>query len=78
MRLHELEQELARPVVGQVLELVRRVLPALRLADVSGPVLADLEPAALMTLTGEDVHAAAKALGEDGPGQRRRRFLTRE
>src|ERR687888_369532 len=40
---------------------------ALRLADVSGPILADLEPAALMTLTGEDVHAAAKALGEDGP-----------
>src|SRR5881394_2752320 len=36
---------------------------ALRLADVAGPVLAELEPAALMTLTGEDVHAAAKALG---------------
>src|SRR5436190_900667 len=51
---------------------------ALRLADVAGPVLAELEPAALMTLTGEDVHAAAKALGEDGPGQRRRRFLARE
>jgi len=51
---------------------------ALRLADVSGPILAELEPAALMTLTGEDMHAAAKALGEDGPGQRRRRFLGRE
>jgi type VII secretion ATPase EccA len=45
---------------------------ALRLADVSGPSLAELEPAALMTLTGEDVRAAAKALGEgEGPGRRR-------
>src|SRR5512133_1507732 len=51
---------------------------ALRLADVTGPVLAELEPTALMTLTGEDVRAAAKALGEDGTGQRRRRFLGRE
>jgi stage V sporulation protein K len=51
---------------------------ALRLAAVTGPVLAELEPTALMTLTGEDVYAAAKALGEEGTGQRRRRFLTRE
>jgi type VII secretion ATPase EccA len=51
---------------------------ALRLADVTGPALAELEPSALMTLTGEDVSAAAKALGEDGTGQRRRRFLARE
>jgi len=51
---------------------------ALRLADVSGPALAELTPAALMTLTAGDVHAAAKALGEDAPGRRKRRFLARE
>jgi type VII secretion ATPase EccA len=49
---------------------------ALRLADVSGPSLAELEPAALMTLTGEDVRAAAKALGE-GEGAGRRRWRRR-
>jgi type VII secretion ATPase EccA len=49
---------------------------ALRLADVSGLSLAELEPAALMTLTGEDVRAAAKALGE-GEGAVRRRWRRR-
>ena len=39
---------------------------ALRLAAVSGPTLERLEPAELMALTGEDVTAAARALGEDG------------
>src|SRR3954449_10087323 len=47
---------------------------ALRLADVSGPELADLEPAALMTLTGADIAASAKALGEESSGQRRWRW----
>jgi AAA+ superfamily predicted ATPase len=46
---------------------------ALRLADVSGPALEELEPAALMTLAGEDVAAAAQALGEGGELRPRRR-----
>jgi stage V sporulation protein K len=47
---------------------------ALRLAGVSGEMLEQLEPAELMTLTGFDVDAAARALGEGGevPGRRRR------
>jgi hypothetical protein len=46
---------------------------ALRLADVSGQMLEQLEPAELMQLTGDDVSAAARALGEgDGPPRRRR------
>jgi type VII secretion ATPase EccA len=48
---------------------------ALRLAAVSGQVLEQLEPAELMRLTGEDVSAAARALGEaEGPSHRRRRW----
>jgi len=46
---------------------------ALRLADVAGPALAELEPAALMTLTGDDVSAAARALGEGSEMRARKR-----
>jgi stage V sporulation protein K len=38
---------------------------ALRLAGVRGDELADLEPAALMELTAEDIGASARALGEE-------------
>jgi stage V sporulation protein K len=48
---------------------------ALRLAGVSGEMLERLEPAELMTLTGEDIGAAARALGEGVEvGRRRRRW----
>src|SRR5437764_13623337 len=50
---------------------------ALRLADVSGPVLEELEPAAVMALSGVDVHAEGKALGASGPGQGRCRYQVR-
>ncbi|HEX6491610.1 MAG TPA: AAA family ATPase [Gaiellaceae bacterium] len=45
---------------------------ALRLAAVSGPTLERLEPPELMALTGEDVLAAARALGEAGSRSPRR------
>jgi type VII secretion ATPase EccA len=48
---------------------------ALRLADVSGAMLEQLEPAELMRLTGPDVSAAARALGEgEAEPPRRRRW----
>jgi stage V sporulation protein K len=47
---------------------------ALRLAGVSGEALRDLEPEELMTLRGEDVTAAARALGEEEREPRRRRW----
>jgi type VII secretion ATPase EccA len=46
---------------------------ALRLADVSGAELRELEPTALMTLTGDDIAAAGTALGEGGEIRGRRR-----
>jgi stage V sporulation protein K len=46
---------------------------ALRLAGVSGATLAELEPAALMTLTGDDIAAAGSALGQDVVERGRRR-----
>jgi type VII secretion ATPase EccA len=46
---------------------------ALRLADVSGAMLEQLEPAELMRLTGADVSAAARALGEGAAEPPRRR-----
>jgi stage V sporulation protein K len=45
---------------------------ALRLAGVSGTALEQLEPAELMTLTGADIEAAARALGENAERPRRR------
>jgi Cdc6-like AAA superfamily ATPase len=45
---------------------------ALRLADVSGQMLEQLEPAELMRLTASDVSAAARALGEGAASPRRR------
>ncbi len=45
---------------------------ALRLASVSGETLEQLEPSELMTLTGADIEAAARALGEGGVRPRRR------
>jgi stage V sporulation protein K len=47
---------------------------ALRLAGVSGEMLEQLEPAQLMRLTGPDVSAAARALGEATEPPRRRRW----
>jgi stage V sporulation protein K len=47
---------------------------ALRLADVSGQMLEELEPAELMRLTAADVSAAARALGEGAASPRRRRW----
>ena len=47
---------------------------ALRLAHVSGQMLEQLEPSALMTLTADDITAAARALGEDEDAPRRRRW----
>ena len=52
---------------------------ALRLAGVQGTALADLERSELMLLRGDDLRAAARALGEDTtageprPGRWRRR-----
>jgi type VII secretion ATPase EccA len=50
---------------------------ALRLAGVQGGELADLERSELMTLRGDDVVAAARALGEDGPDESRTGFWWR-
>ena len=44
---------------------------ALRLAGVQGGELADLERSELMTLRGDDLAAAARALGEDAPDESR-------
>jgi type VII secretion ATPase EccA len=46
---------------------------ALRLAAVSGQMLEQLEPEELMRLTGDDVSAAARALGEGEQASNRRR-----
>ncbi len=50
---------------------------ALRLAGVQGGELADLERSELMTLRGDDLVAAARALGEDGPDESRGAFWWR-
>jgi len=50
---------------------------ALRLAGVQGGELADLERSELMTLRGEDLVAAARALGEDGSDESRAGFWRR-
>jgi stage V sporulation protein K len=50
---------------------------ALRLAGVQGGELADLERSELMTLRGDDLVAAARALGEDGPDESRAGFWRR-
>ena len=50
---------------------------ALRLAGVDGAELADLERSELMTLHGEDLRAAARALGEDTPAGEPRAGLWR-
>jgi stage V sporulation protein K len=47
---------------------------ALRLANLSGRPLEELEPAELTTLTAEDVVSAASTLGEGAEDQRRPRF----
>jgi stage V sporulation protein K len=44
---------------------------ALRLANLSGRALEDLDQSELMTLDGEDINAAARALGEAPPRKRR-------
>ena len=50
---------------------------ALRLAGMQGGELADLERSELMTLRGDDLVAAARALGEDGPDESRAGFWRR-
>ena len=50
---------------------------ALRLAGVQGGELADLERSELMTLRGDDLVAAARALGEDGSDESRPGFWWR-
>jgi type VII secretion ATPase EccA len=50
---------------------------ALRLAGVQGGELADLERSELMTLRGDDLVAAARALGEDGSDESRAGFWRR-
>jgi hypothetical protein len=50
---------------------------ALRLAGVQGGELADLERSELMTLRGDDLVAAARALGENGSDEARAGFWWR-
>jgi hypothetical protein len=50
---------------------------ALRLAGVQGGELVDLERSELMTLRGDDLLAAARALGEDGADESRAGFWRR-
>jgi stage V sporulation protein K len=50
---------------------------ALRLAGVQGGELVDLERSELMTLRGDDLVAAARALGEDGLDESRAGFWRR-